>query len=202
MASTAKSSARSQGIQSVSNALEVLCCFSPDHSEWGVTEIADYLGLCKSAAHRILATCEVYRFVIRTSSRRYRLGTRALELGNTYRFDRRMLWKAEPVLRHLADQTASVAHMGELDGPDVVELLRSAAPGSRVFTSSPRLRGPAHATAMGKILLAWGGEEVFEHFVGCRQMFARFTPHTIVTPERLKQELDDVLARGYAVSDQ
>jgi DNA-binding IclR family transcriptional regulator len=103
--------ARSQGIQSVSKALGLLCCFSAEHPEWGVTELAEYLGMGKSAAHRILATCEEHHFVMRTPSRRYRLGTRALELGNIYRFDRRMLWKAEPALRQLADRTASVANL-------------------------------------------------------------------------------------------
>ena len=78
-------------VQSVSKALELLCCFSSDHPEWGVTEIADYLGMYKSAVHRILATCEQYHFVVRTPERRYRLGNRAVELGNIYRFDRRLL---------------------------------------------------------------------------------------------------------------
>jgi DNA-binding IclR family transcriptional regulator len=197
-----KATSRSQGIQSVSKALELLCCFSSDHPDWGVTEVANYLGLCKSAAYRILATCEEYQFVVRTPTHRYRLGTRALELGNIYRFERRLLWKGEPAMRQLADETHSVAHLGELDGRDVLELLRSAGQGARIFTSSPRLRGPAHATAMGKILLAFGGEETFAHFVGPMRTFKRFTRYTIVSPEALKQELETVAAQGYAVSDQ
>src|SRR5215831_14796580 len=109
--STKKGHPSNQGVQSVSKALELLCCFSSDRPEWGVTEIADYLGMYKSAVHRILATCEQYHFVVRTPDRRYRLGNRAVELGNIYRFDRRLLWKAEPVLRRLADETNSIAHL-------------------------------------------------------------------------------------------
>jgi DNA-binding IclR family transcriptional regulator len=167
-----------------------------------VTEIADYLGLCKSAAHRILATCEQYHFVVHTPDRRYRLGNRALELGNICRFDRRLLSKVEPVLRWLADETNSIAHLGELDGRDVLELARSAAPDAISFTSSPRFRGPAHATGMGKILLAFRGEEAFRDFVGPSRCFKRFTPFTIVSPRELKRELDQVAQRGYAISDQ
>jgi DNA-binding IclR family transcriptional regulator len=191
-----------QGVQSVSKALELLCCFSADHPEWGVTEIAGYLGLCKSAAHRILATCEQFHFVTRTPDRRYRLGNRALELGNIYRFDRRMLWKAEPVLRRLADETNSIAHLGELDGRDVLELARSAGPDAVIMTKSPRFRGPAHATGMGKILLAFGGEQAFRDFVGPFQTFKRFTPRTITSPEDLWHNLEKVSEEGYAVSDQ
>src|SRR5947207_10660870 len=108
MSKTNSPSQSKQGVQSVSKALELLCCFSADKLEWGVTEISEYLGLCKSAAHRILTTCEQYHFVIRTPDRRYRLGSRALELGNICRFDRRLLSKAEPVLRRLAEETNSM----------------------------------------------------------------------------------------------
>ncbi len=191
-----------QVVQSVSKALELLCCFSADHPEWGVTEIAEYLGLCKSAAHRILVTCEQYHFVIRTPDRRYRLGNRAVELGNIYRFDRRLLTRAEPIMRRLADETHSIAHLGELDGRDVLELTRSAGPGAITFTSSPRFRAPAHATGMGKILLAFSGEQIFRDFVGPSQRFKRFTPMTIVTLEELKRELGRVARQGYAISDQ
>lgn len=191
-----------RGIQSVSKALELLCCFAPDHPEWGITEMADYLGLCKSAVHRILATCEEYHFVTRTTSRRYRLGSRALELGNVYRFDRRLLWKAEPELRQLADQTGCVAHIGELDGRDVLELLRSSGPGAIIFSKTPRLRAPAHATAMGKVLLAFGGEQTFNNFVGPFRNLKRLTSHTIDKPEALRQELYSVAEQGYAISDQ
>lgn len=186
----------------MSKALDLLCCFSADHPEWGVTEIAEYLGLCKSAAHRILTTCEQYHFVVRTPDRRYHLGNRALELGNICRFDRRMLSKAEPVLHRLADETNSIAHLGEMDGRDVLELARSAGPDAIRFTSSPRFRGPAHATGMGKILLAFGGDAAFRDFAAQFRCFKRFTPYTIVTPQELKRELGNVTQHGYAISDQ
>jgi len=191
-----------QGVQSVSKALDLLCCFSPEHPEWGISEIAGHLGLCKSAAHRIMTSFEEYHFVARTATRRYRLGNRALELGHTYRFTRRLLWKADPPLRHLADETSSIAHLGELDGREILELLRSSPPGGAIFGPSPRFRGPAHATAMGKILLAFGGDEAFREFVGPYRNFKRYTDRTISTPAALREELDLVLSQGYAISNQ
>jgi DNA-binding IclR family transcriptional regulator len=190
------------GVQSVSKALELLCCFSADRPEWGVTEIAEYLGLCKSAVHRILATFERYNFVTRTPSRRYRLGRRAAELGNVYRFDRSLLWKAEPVIRRLADTTQSIAHLGELDGREVLELMRSAGPNAVIFTSSPRFRAPVHATALGKVLLASGGEIRMNQYLGPLRALKRFTPYTIVSTENLRRELSVVSRQGYAVSNQ
>ncbi len=202
MTGSTKKARSNPGVQSVSKALELLCCFSSDRPEWGVTEIADYLGMYKSAVHRILATCEQYHFVVRTRDRRYRLGNRAVELGNIYRFDRRLLSKAEPILRRLADETNSIAHLAELDGREVLELARSAGPDAVLLTPSPRFRGPAHATGTGKVLLAFGGEETFRDFVGSYRHFKRFTPYTIVSPEELKRELATVAEQGYAISDQ
>lgn len=190
------------GVQSVSKALDLLCCFSADHPEWGVTEIAEYLGICKSAAHRILATFEQFQFVVRTPSRRYRLGRRALELGNIYRFERRLLWKAEPVMRRLADSTQSIAHLADLDGREVLELMRCAGPNSTTFTSSPQFRAPVHATALGKVLLAIRGEYALQQYAGRMRTLKRFTPYTIVTLEDLRRELAIVRGQGHAVSDQ
>jgi DNA-binding IclR family transcriptional regulator len=198
----AAAAGQSQGVQAIAKALDLLCSFSSDHPEWGVTEIAEYLGMCKSAAHRILATCEAYNFVERTASRRYRLGIRALELGNVCRFDRGMVRRAEPVMRALAEECGGIAHLGELDGREVLELSRSAAPGVRIFTTSPCFRAPAHATGMGKVLLAFGGEGNFRGFIGLQRRLKRYTPNTITSPEVLKRELAQVVEQGYAVSDQ
>lgn len=191
-----------QSVQSVSKALDLLCCFSADRPEWGVTEVADYLGLCKSAAHRILATCEQYHFVTRTPQRRYRLGNRALELGNTYRLNRQLLRKAEPILLSLAEDTRSTARLAELDGKDIFELGQSAGVNFAWHRLAPRFRIAAHATALGKVLLAFGGEQMVEDFVGLYQNLKRYTPFTIATPGKLKAELKLVLERGYAISNQ
>jgi DNA-binding IclR family transcriptional regulator len=191
-----------KGIQSVSKALELLCCFTSNQPEWGVTEIAQYLGLCKSGAYRLLATCEQYGFVDRTAAHRYRLGVRTLELGSVYRFDRRLLCKAEVVLRSLAEATQSIAHLAELDGREVLELLRSGSPRAIQFTPRPQIRMPVHATALGKVLLAAGGDELFQRLAGQYRTLRRYTPNTITDPERLKRELETVVEQGYGFSDQ
>ncbi|MEO7648830.1 MAG: IclR family transcriptional regulator [Bryobacteraceae bacterium] len=189
-------------VRSISKALDLLCCFSPGHPEWGVTEIAEYLGLCKSAAHRILTTCERYGFVDRTSERRYRLGTRVLELGNVCRWDRRLLVQAEPVLRNLSERTQSIAHLGVLDGREVLELQRSSGPKSILFTESPRFRMSLHCTGLGKVLLAYGGPRLFDRLIGQCSVLKPFTPYTISAPSELKIEVEKIARQGYAIADQ
>ena len=188
--------------QVVSKALDGLCSFTPDHPDWGVTELASCLGLPKSTVHRLLITLEQYSFVQRTPLRRYRIGVRTLELGNVFRYDRKFLVSAEPFLRALAMKTQSTAHLAQLEGREVLELLRVSAPGAVTMSPVPMFRMPAHATALGKVLLAWGGEDAFQQFVGLRKVLPRCTEHTIIHPENLRYKLDEVRELGYARSDQ
>ncbi len=189
-------------LSSLLKALELLCSFSTERPEWGVTELAAYLGLSKSTAHRILTTCEQFRFVERTESRRYRLGSRALELGNIYRFDRRLLLGAEPALRRLAEATQSTTHLAELDGREIFELMRCSSPKSILFTPVPVLRAAAHATATGKVLLANCDPPTLNRILGRQVRLKRYTPATICDPDELKQQLAEVAQQGYAISDQ
>jgi len=191
-----------QGVEAVSNALDLLCCFSSDHPEWGVTEMARYLGLSKAAVHRILITCEYYGLVERTPERRYRLGARVLELGNVYRFDQRFLMKAEPSMRQLSDQTGSTVHLAILEGRDVLELHRTSSVKAVRFTPSPRFRMALHATGLGKVLLAAGGQKLFDRLIGDRSFLKQFTPHTTTRPDQLQEQLEEVSREGYAVADQ
>ena len=189
-------------VQVVSKALDVLCCFSSDHPEWGVTELASYLGLSKSTAHRFLTTLEEHGFVQRSPSRRYRIGVRTLELGNVFRFDRKFLLSAEPLLRALALKTQATAHLAQIEGREVLELLRSSAPGAITLSPFPVFRMPVHATALGKVLLANADEEMFQRIVGIRKTLPLYTEHTTIDPVHLKAQLREVREQGFARSEQ
>jgi IclR family KDG regulon transcriptional repressor len=88
-----------RGIKSLTRALEVLACFSTDRPDWGISEVAEYLGIFKSAAHRYLQAFEDAGYVERAPDHRYRLGAKALELGNVYRFQTPLVGAADEPLR-------------------------------------------------------------------------------------------------------
>jgi len=69
-----------------------------------------------------------------------------------------------------------------------------------MFTPQPVQRFSAHATALGKVLLAGAGKERIDRFIGCRLALERFSAYTITSPEVLREELENVLHLGYAVS--
>jgi len=186
-------------VNSVLRAMEVLSCFSTNHLEWGVSEVAEYLGWYKSAAHRFLRSLEQSGYVERTLDHRYRLGIRALELGNIYSFQTRLLQIAERPLRLLAAQTGFSAHLAQLNGRDVLELLKVSSKEDSLRPPTRVLRKPAHASALGKVLLAFGPRESLEHYIGIRRTLERYTNNTILRPDGFRVHLQRVVVRGYAI---
>lgn len=187
---------------SIDRALEVLCCFSTERPEWGVSDLAEYLGFYKSTVHRFLSTFEQVGLVERTPSRRYRLGVRALELGNIFRLNQRLLEVAERPLRALAEQTDCISRLARMEGREVLVMLRATGAHARVFAPYPMLRMPAHCTSLGKVLLATDDEESFKRFIGTRTVLKQLTPKTITSPGALREHLREVAAAGYAMDDE
>ncbi|TKJ45222.1 hypothetical protein CEE35_04860 [Candidatus Aerophobetes bacterium Ae_b3b] len=58
-----------------------------------------------------------------------------------------------------------------------------------------------HPTAVGKVFLAYMSEEDFEYIIRERGL-KQFTQNTITDAEKLKEELKEIRANGYAFDDQ
>ena len=194
--------ASQKGVQSGARMLEVLSCFSTHHTEWGVSEIAEYLGVVKSAVHRSLQTLEGFGYVERTAAHRYRLGVRALELGRVYRFQTLLLEAADEPMRELADRTGLAVHLAQFNRSDILELFRAVGRLESGRKGPPVLRKPVHASALGKVLLAAADPAVVDRFIGLKKALTRYTEFTVVDPEQLREELVRVRRDGYALDRQ
>jgi DNA-binding IclR family transcriptional regulator len=191
MAGTRKPGGRR--VAAVERALAVLDELAGPSAELGTNELARRIGVNPSTASRLLATLEDSRLVEHVpASGRYRLGLRLLELGNAAlgRLDLRAAARLH--LEALVDEigeTATLSVPGERDAV-TVDFVQS---GSSV-QSVARLGRPsvAHATATGKVLLAFG--DVPQPSGGLE----RFTSRTITDPHRLAAEVERVRARGWA----
>lgn len=191
-----------RGIKSLTRALEVLSCFSTDRPDWGISEVADYLGIFKSAAHRYLQAFEDAGYVERTTEHRYRLGAKALELGNVYRFQTPLVEAADEPMREVSAKTGLVAHLAQLNGREALELLRAPARAENDQSRPPVLRKPAHASSVGKVLLAYGGEVVIDRYIGKRPALPQYTPYTIAQPDKLRAHLRQVAKEGFGLDRQ
>jgi DNA-binding IclR family transcriptional regulator len=188
-------------IQTVQNALRLLEAFH-DEVELGVSELSRRLGLHKNNVFRLLATLEQSGFIEQSDATdRYRLGPRCLELGRAFLRGSRLLERARPILEQLAVDLGESAHLAVLHDCEVVHL-DGEQPRQLVLASSRvGRRLPAHATALGKILLANADESTrreFDEGVASDGLEA-FTHATINDPDKLREHLRSVSVQGFAL---
>jgi len=103
----------------------------------------------------------------------------------------------EPVVEELAQRAQMPAYVGVLSGGQV-EVSRVKAPAkSSPVGVSEGFRGPSHALAIGKVLLAGMGSEYVKEYVDDHGLEA-FSPRTIVRPAQLHAHLNKVRLVGVA----
>lgn len=180
--------------------LTVLTLFRRDRQRLSLTEIAKLLGLARSAAFRLVYTLESLGFLKRNpEDDRYELGARVLSLGYALLSSMDVVDRAERPLRRLRDATGGSAHMGRLDGTDVVYIMRFAAPDSLAGNVQVGARLPAHATTLGRALLMDSDPETLVGIFGDVESLPAFTHSTARTLPDLARQLAEDRARGYVV---
>jgi DNA-binding IclR family transcriptional regulator len=172
----------------------------------GVTldELAQTLASSKPTVHRALGSLRKSGLVEQIGRGRYLLGDEFLRLAFRNQDARPETARIEPVLRVLAAEFGETAHYAVLDGNDVVYRAKVDPPtGAMRLTSVIGGRNPAHATAVGKLLLSGllDSEADLVRWIGDRQLERR-TPHTLTSVPELWADLVCTRERGYGIDDQ
>jgi IclR family acetate operon transcriptional repressor len=166
------------------------------------SEIVARLNWPKSSAHALLMTMERRGYLARDQeTRTYRLGIRAWEAGQAYRFHDDLTLHALGPMRRIVDEVDEIVQLAVRSGTDNVYLAKVDSQQAMQLVSRVGSRIPAHATGLGKVLLSElsdvAVDELYRHTALCP-----FTPNTITDLVRLKEELAEVRERGYAVDQQ
>jgi DNA-binding IclR family transcriptional regulator len=180
--------------------LAILDLYSVDERELGVGEIAKRLGVHKSSASRLAATLAAAGYLEVADERpgRYRLGAKLLRLAAAAVDGDTVLRVAVPILDRLVERSGETGHVATLDGTEVVTIAVVDGWRSVRMHSAVGKRSPAHATAIGKALLAaLPDAEVARRYA--RAGLQRRTPRTLRTIGGLVDHLAEVRARGFAL---
>jgi IclR family acetate operon transcriptional repressor len=176
----------------VARALTLLDQLAGSETGLGVNELARRIGVNPSTASRLLSTLESAGMVQRDGQGPYRLGLQLVTLADRVlsRLDLQAL--ARPVLIELMQgtgETATLSVPGEREAITVDSI-----PSRSSVISMARLGRPsiAHATAVGKVMLAFGGGAL----PPVRDLVA-LTDRTITDPGALALEVAAVRERGY-----
>lgn len=186
------------GVQSVERTFDLLERMADAGGEVALSDLAESSGLPLPTIHRIMRTLVGAGYARQQPSRRYALGPRLIRLGETA--SRALGSWARPYLAELTEAVGETSNMAVLDGEQVVYVAQVPSQHSmRMFTEVGR-RVDAHATAVGKALLAHLPEDTATQLLTRNGMRPQ-TERTITSVESMHEELAGIRQLGYALDD-
>ncbi|MER7900069.1 IclR family transcriptional regulator C-terminal domain-containing protein [Streptomyces sp. NPDC096046] len=185
-------------IESLARGLTVLTAFGEGRPELTLTEVARATGLARATARRALITYE-HLDLVAPAGRTFTLTPRVLSLGFPPLSRTSLPEIAQP---HLADLTSRIHESTSLavlsdSGEEIQYTARVATARVMSVNITVGTRLPAHATALGRVLLADAPEDAPRP-----EPLRAFTPPTITEQQTLEMVLTSVRSQGYALVDE
>ena len=180
----------------VLKAVQLIELLSEQSEPLSVSECATALGMPRATVHRLLSTLGEAGIVVRAEGHgRYELGLRLLEVGSLAPLRRKLGAVSRMPLKKVTELTGHQAHLGVRSGLRLLFL--ESVRGTRTnLPTSVGQTGWLHATAMGKVLLAYGPPHVLDEIIDTG--LPRLTASTITDGATLRAEIARVQADGYA----
>ncbi|MBX5466935.1 MAG: IclR family transcriptional regulator [Firmicutes bacterium] len=185
-------------IRSVERAIQILNCFSVQEPELSIDQIVERTRLAKATVYRILYTLE-YHGLIRYHAPRavYRLGFQLLNYGGILLSTLAIRTEADEELNQLQLKTRQTVLMGIAEGQSLVYIdSRETLEGLKYSSYIGRLR-PLHYGVLGRVLLAYQPPELVDAILS--QPIAPTTEHSVVEPEAIVRQLEEIRHQGYLV---
>jgi DNA-binding IclR family transcriptional regulator len=185
-----------RNIQSIERAAAILRLLSGRTRRLGVVDLAGELGLPKGTVHGLLRTLQHVGFVEQDEETgKYQLGAALLHMGSSYLDGNELRTRALNWSDSLAARTHESVRIGTLHEGQVLIVHHVFRPDDSLQTLDVGALLPAHASALGKILLA---DHPYVAGELARNGLEAFTPATITEADALERELERVRKRGWA----
>lgn len=180
--------------------LEVLSAFAGDRPDYGVTELAQALGMTKNMVFRAINTLVDQGYLVRTASgTRYELSYRVLDLMNPYQRDPDLPTLVAPFMAACSEITGETVLLAIRSADQFVVIGGIEAKADIVSRVPLGLTNPLHVSPSGRAMLAAMTDAEIEGYLRRNAPLRRVTPTTITEPAALWQEVRSVRARGYAL---
>jgi len=183
--------------RSVTSKIVAILLTFHDGNEHSLTEIARLTCLPVSTAHRLVTELAGWGVLERTDESMFRIGLPIKAISSRRSYTPAILESARRVLEDLVTAARAGARLGVLTGTDVA-YIEKRCDHSPVTTFAQTTRLPAHATALGKALLAFSSPELLDRVIGGG--LKGYTPNTVTDPDRLRQALASIRLTRVAVS--
>lgn len=187
-------------VQAVDRAVDVLE-FLASKQRAGVTEIAAALGVHKSTAFRLVNALAARGLVEQREQRgKYCLGFELIRLGGAKRLQPDMITLANPVCERLAEEVGETVNIAVSEDGMAVNIAQARGLAAVITQNWIGRRTPLHATASGKVLLAFTPTRERSDLFAVE--LEQYTSLTVTDVAVLEEELSQITAQGYGLASE
>ncbi len=187
-------------IAGLEKGLSLIQTFDEANSRQTATQAGLRCGLTRTASRRYLLTL-LHLGYVATDGKLFWLTPRVMRLGQSYLESARLPRIVQPSLQRVAMGTQEISFVAVLDGDDIVYVARNGQNRSMNTSFALGARVPAHTTASGMLLMALQGADAVDVWLK-KGRLRTFTSHTITDPDRLRQQMANIRAQDWSLSEQ
>lgn len=185
-------------VEALAKGLAVLECFDAAHPDMTLSDIARRTGVTPAAARRSLITLQALGYVGQ-NGKRFHLRPKLMALASGFYFAARIDEFMLPELRQIVEEHGDASSVAMLDGVDVVYIAHHSTQRARRATAVVGARYPAHATSLGRVLLAGLPDDALDAALA-RMQPAALTARTVTDKAELRRLILAARADGYATT--
>lgn len=185
-------------VEALAKGLAVLEAFDAAHPDMTLSDVARRTGVTPATARRSLITLMALGYVGQ-NGKRFHLRPKVMALGSGFYFAARIDEFMAPELRQIVDTHGDASSVAMLDGADVVYIAHHSTQRARRATAVVGARYPAHATSLGRVLLAGLEDAALEAVLKAMQP-AALTARTVTDKADLRRLILDAREQGYATT--
>ena len=153
------------------------------------------------SAHRVASRLVKRGYLYQQKRRgKYFLGLRLMQFNENTNFASTIKSIVTPFLKKLSSEVSEISAVTVLNGLEGIDIAINYHPQSLVVNMDVFGRSPLHCTSVGKVLLAHMRKDEVE-MVFKRGLHA-YTENTIVEPDKLRIEIENVFKNGVAFDDE
>jgi DNA-binding IclR family transcriptional regulator len=180
-------------------ALAVLDTFDAKHRRQSLAGIARRATMPLTTAHRLVHDLEKHGALIRRTDGDYEIGSKIWQWGILASVHADLREVAMPYMEDVFQVDNDAVQIAVLDGFKCLIVERVAGLRTVATLSKPGSRLPLHASGAGKVLLAYGSQELQDAVLNSLD---RYTDKTITDVQTLRRQLGDIKQQGYAATDE
>ena len=181
-----------------SKILAILAAFEATRRSLSLTEISAAADLPLSTTHRLVGELVDAGMLSRSANGGIQLGLRLWAIAQNT--GRQLRDTARPYVQDLFSLTGETSQLAIRDGN--MSLYIDRVYGTKRIARASRVGGrlPLHATAVGKVILAFSESWVADAYL--ELPLQQMTAHTRSNPKQLREELERVREKGYATTNE